>query len=68
MTTLAVGASAPNHRHSQIRVDVLASTTLVALNDITLYQPGPVRDMVGGGLAIVRAPSRWQKLKRRLFN
>ena len=48
-------------------VDVPASTQSIVVNDIILKKPGPVTSISAGGIALIPTPSRWQKLKRKLF-
>ncbi len=50
-----------------ITVDVPASTQSIVVNDIILKKPGPVTSISAGGIALIPTPSRWQKLKRKLF-
>ncbi|WP_080058154.1 hypothetical protein [Spirosoma aerolatum] len=50
-------------------LEVNPSTRAVMVNDIVivLQQQPRMVNIVGGGLTLVRAPSRWQKIKRKLF-
>ncbi|MCK8492209.1 hypothetical protein M0L20_10145 [Spirosoma sp. RP8] len=46
------------------------SSPVIELNDILLYSYGrPISVAItGGGIAILKTPSRWQRLKRKLFH
>ncbi len=65
---LTVRAYAPVRLLGTTTFNVSPSTCSVALQDIILQEPEPPRTISGGGLVITKAPSRWQKLKRKLVN
>lgn len=67
--TLQAHALSPFHIPGRTTFTVSPSTCSVALKDIVLTEPEtrqPI-SITGGGLTLVRTPSRWQKLKQKLF-
>ena len=58
----------PGYRPAGSTISTDPTTTSVTVDDIVLRQllktPGTI---TGGGICIVQPPSRWQKLKRKLF-
>ncbi len=54
----------------RIHPNVTSTTPLITLSDIILTENMRVkhRTVSGGGLTIVKSPSRWQRIRRRLFH
>lgn len=65
---LTIRAVTVEAAHGIITVDVPASTQSIVANDIILEKPGPVTSISTGGIALIPTPSRWQKLKYKLFH
>ena len=63
---LTVGVSAPDHLYANTTVDA-SSTTSIVLDDIILHERMRPKAITSGGMAFIQTPSRWQKLKRKLF-
>ena len=51
-----------------ILIAVSPSTKFPVADDIILEKPVPRKDITGGGIALLPTPSRWQKLKHKLFH
>ncbi|GAB4023242.1 hypothetical protein [Spirosoma koreense] len=74
-TDLTVFVSALNRIHNRSRIheritfDVSPFMSSITLPDLVINAPtwAPARNITGGGLMIVRKPSLWQKVKRKLF-
>ena len=67
-TKLTIVVNGANLSREVITLEITPSATSVVVNDIVLTQGRLARiSLTAGGLAIVRAPSRWQKIKRKLF-
>ncbi|WP_338869649.1 hypothetical protein WBJ53_20680 [Spirosoma sp. SC4-14] len=52
----------------RVTITLEPATKSIELNTIVLYKPAPMKEIIGGGLAIIKPPTRWQKLKRKLFH
>lgn len=65
---LTVRARTMEAARGQTTVDVSASTKSIIANDIIVDKPAPMKDITGGGIALIPTPSRWQKFKRKLFH
>ena len=64
----AVSASYPGYRHVGRTISVEPTATSVRVDDIVLRQLLTTpRTISGGGICTIQSPSRWQKLKRKLF-
>ncbi|GAB2557658.1 hypothetical protein GCM10027085_56080 [Spirosoma aerophilum] len=68
--TLAAHTVSSFHIPGRTTFTVSPSTCSVVLKDIVLIEPRPRQtiSITGGGLTLVRTPSRWQKLKQKLFH
>lgn len=65
---LTVYARTPTNCRGNITFDASTSAATIALNDlIILEKPAPVKVITGGGICLIQTPSRWQKIKRKLF-
>ena len=66
---LTVYARTSNHSQGNITFDASTPAATIALNDlIILEKPAPRKDITGGGICLIQTPSRWQKIKRKLFH
>lgn len=68
--TLNVWVYKHNGLHAKATVASTWATASITLDDIIVIQPqrGLRQDITGGGIAIIQTPSRWQRLKRKLFH
>jgi len=64
---VVVRVTGPGARIVQQAFEVAHPNALIQLGDIVVQEPRHYSDIVGGMLAITPGPSRWQKLKRKLF-
>jgi hypothetical protein len=67
-TEFTLSTLAPYHRPEKTTFQATPSTTSIVLNDIILHEPQQRLYITGGGMAIIKTPSRWQKFKRKLFH
>lgn len=65
---LTVRVYAPYRNWRSVTVNLEPATKSIDLKNIVLYEPAPMKVIVGGGLAVIKPPTRWQKLKRKLFH
>ncbi|WP_020604997.1 hypothetical protein [Spirosoma spitsbergense] len=64
----SINASYPGYLRAGSTVSVKPTATSVSVDDIILRQLLTTpRTITGGGICIIQPPSRWQKLKRKLF-
>lgn len=65
---LTILVSAPDHLYRHTTFEVSSSTTSIVLDDIILHRMGHPKAITGGGMVLIQTPSRWQKLKQKLFH
>jgi hypothetical protein len=66
--TFAISASFPGYRQAGSTISVKSTAPSVTVNDIVLRQLMHQRSISGGGICLIKTPSRWQKLTRKLFH
>lgn len=54
--------------YEQVTVEAAPSVTEITVKDIILHEPIQLTEIRTGGYTIVRTPSRWQRIKRKLFH
>ncbi len=64
----SVSASYPGYLRTGSRISVKPTATSVAVDNIVLRQLMHQRSISGGGICLIKTPSRWQKFKRKLFH
>ncbi|AUD02561.1 hypothetical protein [Spirosoma pollinicola] len=67
VTDLKIQVMTPGRASGNSTFSVSPSTCSVVLNDIVLQKPMAPRTISTGGLVLIKTPSRWQKLTRKLF-
>lgn len=67
VTKLTVRVSTNDNRRGKATFEVTPATTSILLNDIVLYEIPARQEITGGGICLVKPPSFWQKVKRKLF-
>ena len=67
LTKLTVLVSTKDNRRGKATFEVMPNTTSILLNDIVLYETLARQTITGGGICTVKPPTRWQKVKRKLF-
>ncbi|WP_460969583.1 hypothetical protein [Spirosoma migulaei] len=70
LTELTVWTYTQGYLPGKATIPVSNSTSSITLNDIIVREPRPImrKNITGGGICLVKTPSRWQKLKRALFH
>lgn len=65
---LTVYARTSSRSQGNITFDASTPAASIAVNDLILEKPAPRKDITGGGICLIQTPSRWQKIKRKLFH
>jgi hypothetical protein len=68
LTELTVWTYTQGYLPGKATIPVSNSSSPIILNDIIVRQPKPMKTITGGGICLVKTPSRWQKLKQKLFH
>lgn len=67
ITQIQIIISAPDRLRGGTTVTVSSANPIVNVGDVVVYQTKHIKDVIGGGLAVIQTPSRWQRIKRKLF-
>ena len=66
--TFSISSSFPGHLRAGFTISVKMTTTSVMVDDIVLRHLSTTgKNISGGGICLIKTPSRWQKLTRKLF-
>jgi len=65
---LTVRVYAPYRNWRSVTINLEPAIKSIDLKNIFLYERAPMKTIVGGGLAVIKPLTRWQKLKHKLFH
>ncbi|MBC8153345.1 MAG: carboxypeptidase regulatory-like domain-containing protein [Bacteroidetes bacterium] len=66
-TINTIATSAPIYVQGKKIINAVTASTPIVVGDIVVFEPQPQRVISGGGLTIIRQPSRWERFKRKLL-